>query len=75
VPNPGWLIAHHMDAHRLHEGNLGARAKRRLAAHDSYEELLLLGKCDRAGRVAGAHVPDLDEALDYIRDLATTFGT
>ena len=34
----------------------------------------LLAQCDRAGRQPGAQAPELDEALDYIRDLATTFG-
>jgi hypothetical protein len=51
-----------------------ARAHRRLKESESYEELLLLSRCDRAGRQIGAVAPELDEALDYIRQLATTFG-
>lgn len=67
-----WLIAHHMDAHKLHDGSIGARARRRLAAHEDYETLQLLGECDRAGRERGVDVPELEDALDYIRDLART---
>lgn len=69
-----WLIAHHMDAGQILDHTLGARARRRLEENESYEELLTLAECDRAGRVAGAQAPELDEALQYIRDLATTFG-
>jgi hypothetical protein len=70
----GWLIAHHMDAQQLLDGTLGARAKRRLLESESYEELLLLARCDRAGRQPGAQAPELEEALDYIRELARSFG-
>jgi len=28
--------------------------------------------CDQAGRVCGAIVPELDDALDYVRTLAHT---
>ena len=70
----GWLIAHHMDAQQLLDGTLGARAKRRLMESESFEELMTLARCDRAGRVPGAEAPELDEALDYIRELARTFG-
>ncbi|MGH7200097.1 MAG: HD domain-containing protein [Planctomycetaceae bacterium] len=69
-----WLIAHHMDVHAIHDGTIGARAHRRLREHEDYEDLLLLGECDRAGRVAGVDVPDVDEALDAIRDLAAMCG-
>jgi hypothetical protein len=70
----GWLIAHHMQAQQLLDGTLGARAKRRLMESESYEELLTLARCDRAGRQPGAAAPELDEALDYFRELARTFG-
>lgn len=69
-----WLIEHHMDAQQLIDGSLGARAKRRLKESPDYEELLLLARCDRAGRQPGAQAPELDEALDYIRELSLTFG-
>ena len=70
----GWLIAHHMEAHGILDSTLGARAKRRLQQSESYEELLLLSRCDRQGRQCGVETPELDEALDYIRELATMFG-
>jgi hypothetical protein len=31
-------------------------------------------RCDRAGRQRGAQAPELDEALDYVRNLAQSFG-
>jgi predicted nucleotidyltransferase len=64
-----WLIKHHMDTHRILDGTLGARAHRRLKSHDSYDELILLGECDRAGRVQGAETCTLEEALDILRAL------
>jgi predicted nucleotidyltransferase len=69
-----WLIEHHMLAHQLADGTLGARARRRLERSEHFEELLLLGECDRAGRQAGVEAPELDEALDYLRELGTMFG-
>jgi hypothetical protein len=69
-----WLIEHHMLAHALAEGTLGARARRRLEKSEHFEELLLLGECDRAGRQAGVVAPELEEALDYLRELESMFG-
>ena len=42
--------------------------------HECYEELDLLCECDREGRVAGAVVPELDEALKAIRELEESMG-
>lgn len=69
-----WLIEHHMEAHQILDGTLGMRAKRRLHEHESYEELLLLGQCDRAGRAVGVVASELEEAIEYIRDLGEKFG-
>jgi predicted nucleotidyltransferase len=69
-----WLIANHMDAHRLLEGSLGVRARRRLQQADDYDELLRLVRCDRHGRVPGGEAPELDEALDYVREVARMCG-
>jgi len=74
TPRTHWLIEHHMEAHAVLEGTIGQRAKRRLQESESYEELLLLSRCDRAGRQVGVPTPHLDEALDYVRDLAVSFG-
>jgi hypothetical protein len=69
-----WLIEHHMLAHKLADGTLGARARRRLEQSENYEDLLLLGECDRAGRQPGVEAPELDEAIAYLRDLQQMFG-
>jgi hypothetical protein len=69
-----WLIEHHMLVHAIEDGTLGRRALRRLRESDNYDDLLLLGKCDRAGRQAGVEAPELDEALDYLRELAALCG-
>lgn len=69
-----WLIEHHMDAHKILEGEIGARAHRRLRQNESYEELLLLGRCDRDGRQIGVPASEVEEALEYLRDLSVTFG-
>ena len=64
-----FLIAHHMDAHAIHDGTIGHRAKLRLEESPDYEDLLLLGDLDRAGRQTGVQVCTVDEALDYVRTL------
>lgn len=69
-----WLIENHMLVHKIHDGKIGARAHRRLRAKESYEELLLLGECDREGRQVGVQTTDLEDALDYIREISSTFG-
>lgn len=69
-----WLIEHHMEAHLILDGTIGVRAKRRLQANESYEDLLMLCECDRAGRVAGVATSELEAALGYIRDLNEKFG-
>ena len=63
-----------MEAHQELDGTLGARARRRLKESPDYEELMTLARCDRAGRQIGAQAPELEEALDYLRDIAETFG-
>ena len=74
TPRTAWLIEHHMEAHALVEGTLGARSRRRLQENESFEDLVLLGQCDRRGRQKAVEAPDLEEALDYVRELARTCG-
>jgi predicted HD phosphohydrolase len=69
-----WLIEHHMAAQQVLDRTIGVRARRRLQQNESYDELILLARCDRHGRQRGVQAPELDEALDYLRELATTFG-
>jgi len=74
TPRTVWLIQHHMDGQAILDGRLGARARRRLRKIESYDELMLLARYDRDGRRPGVEAPELDEALDYLRDLDATFG-
>ena len=74
TPRTAWLIEHHMEAHRLLEGTLGVRARRRLEAREDFDELVLLAECDHDGRARGVAAPELDEAIDYLRELARFHG-
>jgi len=69
-----WFIEQHMEAHKVRDGSIGARARRRLAESDDFEDLMLLEECDHLGRQAGADVPDLDDALDSIRDISRLYS-
>ncbi len=69
-----FLIEHHMDAHDYRSGKLGARLRRALEASPDFEELLLLRELDDAGRVSGAVVGTVDEALDYLKELERSNG-
>ena len=55
-------------------GQAAAWARRRLEAHESFEELMLLSECDRAGRQCGMVVPDFEEAIEYVRGLDAAHG-
>lgn len=70
TPRTAWLIEHHVDALLLRNGTLGARSRRRLKSHESYDELVLLAQCDAAGRQVGMSVPTLGEAIEFLRGLA-----
>jgi predicted nucleotidyltransferase len=69
-----FLIEHHMHAHDYRAGKLGFRQRRELEASPDFEDLLLLRECDDAGRVPGAVVGTVDEALDYLRELERENG-
>ncbi len=69
-----WLIENHMLTHKIHDNTIGSRARKRLAQNESYQELLLLGECDRGGRRIGVQTTDLDDALQYIREISATYG-
>ena len=70
TPRTAWLIENHSLGHALADGTLGQRARRRLEESEHIDELRLLAKCDRAGRRAGVEAPEVDEALDYLRELS-----
>jgi hypothetical protein len=69
-----FLIAHHMHAHDYRAGTLGARLRRLLEASPDFEDLMLLRQLDDAGRVPGAVVGTVDEALDYLKELERQNG-
>ena len=46
----------------------------KLRASPDFDDLLLLSQFDEAGRVPGARVGTLDEALDYLRELQRENG-
>jgi hypothetical protein len=69
-----FLIEHHMHALEYKNGTLGARLRRHLEASENFEDLLALREIDSAGRVPGAVVGTVDEALDFIRQVERTNG-
>lgn len=69
-----WLIEHHMDAHKILDCTIGSRAHRRLRENESYDELVLLCHCDRGGRVAGVQTSELEDAIEYVRQLGYSYG-
>ena len=69
-----FLIENHMLAHDYRTGTMGAKQRRRLEASPDLEDLLLLRECDDAGRVPGAIVGTVDEALDYLKELERDNG-
>jgi predicted nucleotidyltransferase len=62
-----FLIAHHMEVHHLKE--LPLKERQALQASPDYDDLLLLRELDDKGRVVGAVVGTLDEALEYLKEL------
>ena len=68
-----WLIENHMDSRGLVDGSIGSRARRRLVAHEDFEELEALVRADLDGRQPGMRVRELEVALAYIRGLDTAF--
>lgn len=66
-----WLIENLPSVHRLFEGTLGVRARRRLATSDSWAELDALAAHDREGRVPGRTVRLPEEAVQCLKVLST----
>lgn len=63
------LIAGQPDVVALREGTLSSKARRELDEGDDLEDLQDLRRLDESGRVPGAPVGTLDEALDYLKGL------
>jgi len=64
-----WLVENHMLAHKLHDKTIGARKRKRLQENENYDDLVLLGRCDREGRKQGIETTELEDALEYIRTI------
>ncbi|QJW92844.1 HD domain-containing protein [Frigoriglobus tundricola] len=69
TPRTAWLIEHHMLALEYRAGTLGHRARKKLEESEDFEDLMLLRDLDTRGRVPGARVGTVDEALDYLKEL------
>ena len=68
------LIQQHHLGHQYLDCTLGVRARRRLEADPNFEELLVLAECDKRGRQRGVAVPEIDQALQQIRDISEDFS-
>jgi len=64
-----WLIEHHMDLVERRERPLSPRVRKAVENSEYLEDLKLLRSLDDAGRVPGAPVGTLDQALRYIQGL------
>jgi hypothetical protein len=64
-----WLIESHMLAQQYRAGTLGHRQRSRLESSDDFDDLLLLRDLDNRGRVPGASVGTVDEALEFLKEL------
>jgi hypothetical protein len=69
-----YFIEHHMHAHEYRAGTLPPKLRRQLEASPDFEDLMLLRQLDDAGRVPGAVVGTVDEALDYLKELERQNG-
>lgn len=61
-----YLLEHLDDASRYLQTGTAPHGIRK---SEHWDDLLLLARCDRAGRVAGEEVPSLDEAIDLLENL------
>lgn len=66
-----FFIRYHMHAHAIRDGKLPAAE---LRTSPDYDDLLLLSELDKAGRVPGAVVCTVDEALNYLKELERSNG-
>jgi hypothetical protein len=64
-----FFIEHHMHAHDYRAGSLSARLRRKLEQSPDFDDLMLLRQLDDEGRVPGAVVGTVDEALDFLKEL------
>jgi hypothetical protein len=64
-----FFIEHHMHAHDYQAGTLPGKLRRELQSSPDFDDLMLLRQLDDQGRVSGAVVGTVDEALDFLKEL------
>ncbi len=69
-----WLIENLAAAHQILDRSIGQRAERRLRESEDFDELMILARADRDGRQRGVQVDDVDEVLEYLKNLAQENG-
>jgi len=69
TPRTAWLIENHMLAQEYRAGTLGHRQRKKLEQSEDFDDLMLLRDLDDRGRVPGATVGTVDEALAFLREL------
>lgn len=72
TPRTAFLIENHMLALEYKAGTLGFKARKRLEDSEDFDDLMLLRDVDTRGRVPGAVVGTVDEALEFLRELERT---
>ncbi|MCR9200477.1 MAG: hypothetical protein NXI04_17720 [Planctomycetaceae bacterium] len=65
-----WLVENLPLQHRKADGTIGARARRRLDAHEDGDALRFLAECDLDGRVPGRPVDSLTDALQSLFEIS-----
>ena len=69
TPRTAFFIENHMLAQEYKAGTLGHRQRKKLEASDDFDDLMRLRELDDRGRVPGATVGTMDEALAFLREL------
>jgi hypothetical protein len=69
TPRTAWLIEHWPEALLAGQSRLGARALRRLNDHPDWDLLLALVAMDQRCRVGNLATPQLEEAIQQLREL------
>lgn len=66
APRTAWLIEHWNDLIKP----VSPRTRAELSAHEWYEDLVLLRELDEQGRTPGIDVMELDQAIEYLKNVA-----
>jgi hypothetical protein len=69
-----FFIEHHMHAHHYLMGSLPAKVRQELRASPDFDDLMLFRQLDDEGRIPGAAVGTVDEALDFLKELERSNG-